>query len=401
MMYKSSPAIVVVAYDRKESLLRLLSSLEAADYPRECGRGADGVNLIISVDRSGSSEVEKAAENFRWSHGRCTVVKHQEKMGLKRHVLECGSYALRYGSCIVLEDDLAVSPDFYSYTCQALDFTGGDEKVAGISLYGHRFNVFARLPFEPIYDGFDNWYFQFASSWGQAWSAPQWQGFMEWMKERGGGGIEGGGLPADVAAWKENSWLKYAIKYCIDTDRYYLYPRVSLTTNFADEGEHARFKVTDLQVPLSLGRKREYLFSTLKESSSVYDAYFENARLGFASDIYGIKVRDGFREDPDSFFTPGRAPWNGGKGDGRRLLLSAAPLPLKVVGSYALELKPPDANIVLNLPGDALRLYDLDVYRSALTGKMEGGRGRFERYYYPGMNARRMRELFLSRLTGR
>ena len=66
------------------------------------------------------------------------------------------------------------------------------------------------------------------------------------------------------------------------TDRFFSYPRISLTTNFGDEGTHAESSVNDLQVPLA-GLKKgvvlDYRISSPDESLSVYDAYFENMCL--------------------------------------------------------------------------------------------------------------------------
>ncbi len=360
------PAIVVVAYNRADSLLRLLSSLEAAVYQEE------QVSLLISIDNSGERAVEEAARSFVWSHGEKRLVLHDKRLGLKRHVLECGGYCHQYGSIIMLEDDLKVSEDFYTYSCQALDFSRNHASIGGISLYNHRFNVFARFPFEPVSDGFDNWYFQFASSWGQAWSEEQWSGFEQWLKLHDGEDLHGGGMPDNVADWPESSWLKYAIKYCIEDNKYYLYPRLSLTTNFAAKGEHANSQSADLQVPLSIGHRGDYRFSAPQESKAVYDAYFENAGLDFVCDIYGIRSRDG--DFPDG------------------LLLSSQELPFEMVESYALELRPPDANVIQKLRGQDLFLYDCRKNIGKAGGR-KGVHGKLERYFYPGLNRKKVLEL--------
>ncbi len=367
------PAIVVVTYNRAESLKRLLSSLARADY-----RGRDDISLIISVDKSDMTSCAEAAQAFSWEHGTKKVIRREERMGLKRHILECGALSEEYGAVIMLEDDLMVSPDFYEYAVRALTFSESYPEIGGVSLYQHRFQVFARLPFEAIRDGFDNWYFRLASSWGQAWSASQWKGFSEWLKDHDGEAVEGRGIPSFVSEWGESSWLKYAIRYLVETDRYFLYPRVSYTTNFADEGEHARQKVTDLQVPLSAGGDA-FHFSSPKESKAVYDAYFENERLGTQADLYGLKFGD--MEGRELTEENGK-------------ILSTKPLPFKIIKSYALALKPMDANVKFELPGEDIFLYDLS--ESAPPPKV--GRGKLLDYFYPGMSVRKIRTLLKYRL---
>src|SRR5690606_36553957 len=75
------------------------------------------------------------------------------------------------------------------------------------------------------------------------------------------------------------SWLKYNIAYLIEKDFYFLYPKISLTTNFSDAGTHVGQDSTIYQVPLDYGREREYDFAKPKDSFSVYDAFYENVNL--------------------------------------------------------------------------------------------------------------------------
>lgn len=98
------PAIVAVGYNRKDSLERLLNSILAADYP-------DGeIPLIISIDHHPDNQpVIDLANSILWEHGPKIVKIHDQRMGLRPHVLECGGYSQTYGCAILLEDDLFVS----------------------------------------------------------------------------------------------------------------------------------------------------------------------------------------------------------------------------------------------------------------------------------------------------
>ena len=364
------PAIVAVGYDRAGALSRLLSSLKAADYA-----GFENITLVISIDKGGDPAVTETAEAFDWTHGEKRVIKREERMGLKRHILSCGDLTEEFGSIIMLEDDLFVSPLFYAYTCAALSKVQDDDKVAGVSLYSHKFNVFARFPFDAVDDGYDNFYFRFPSSWGQAWTSAQWKGFKSWLEKHDGEDLSGNGMPSFAAAWGESSWLKYALKYAIEEDKTWFYPRVSHTTNFFDEGEHSKEAVTDLQVPLPRGKKRDYCFSLPDQSGASYDQYFENDLLEYEADIYGLKRQDGFLKDKPFY--------------------SAEILPYEVLKSYALSLRPVDSNILFNIPGEGIYLYDPLKNTGGKTKKT----ARLEKYFYPGMNRKKIMNLLSDRLV--
>lgn len=337
-------AIVIIAYNRPKSLLRLLDSLTNAYYPEGLS-----VPLIISVDKSDSSDVADIAKDYVWDHGDKEVREQEENLGLKRHVLKCGDITSEYEGIIMLEDDLYVSPSFYMYTLAALDRCKGEKRICGISLYNHRLNVHAREPFEAIDDGYDNYYMQFASSWGQAFLKDQWAGFKGWYELNKDKDIAADNVPENVSSWSDKSWLKYYIKYLIDNDSYFLYPRVSYTTNFGDEGTHADSGVNDLQVPLAGLRKYgqvDLCFSDLEESGAVYDAYFENIRLAdrlpeevrdtITIDMYGVRQTEGYK----------------------RYVLSSKALPYRILETFGRRLRPVDANVFYKAEGKDFFLYD-------------------------------------------
>lgn len=337
-------AIVVIAYNRPAALIRLLDSLSNAYYPQGLS-----VPLVISVDKSDSDEVSKIAGDYVWIHGEKSVRIQEENLGLKAHVLKCGDITREYDGIIMLEDDLYVSPSFYMYTLAALNHCRNDKRICGISLYNHRLNVHAREPFEAIDDGYDNYYMQFASSWGQAFLKDMWTGFREWYEVNKDKDIGAANVPANVSSWSDKSWLKFFIKYLIDTDGYFLYPRVSFTTNFGDEGTHAQSGVNDLQVPLAGIRKYGQVdlhFSDLDGSGSKYDAYFESLSLGdrlpenvrneVTVDLYGQKQAEGYG----------------------RYVLSSVSLPYRILETFGRRMRPVDANIYYKTDGRDFFLYD-------------------------------------------
>jgi glycosyltransferase involved in cell wall biosynthesis len=266
---KADICIVIAAYNRPASLQRLLDSIAAGNY-----QGYENIPLLISIDHSGNEDCKTIADAFEWKYGRKTVVQHPQNLGLKKHILSCGDLTKQHDAVIVLEDDLLVSPCFYDYAQQAYLFYKADEQVAGIALYHNTFNEVAYCPFEPLNDGFDNYFMQVPCSWGQLWTKKQWEGFVNFLSEVKDGALPDT-LPGNVQQWSTtSSWKKYFYSYLLQGNKYFVYPRVGLSTNFGDTGEHLQRSQTVFQTSLLLAKK-VFRFSTIDESLSVYDGFFE------------------------------------------------------------------------------------------------------------------------------
>ncbi len=261
-------AIVIAAYNRPASLQRLLESIDRASYA-----GYTGITLVISIDHSGNDDCKIIADAFEWKYGSKTVVLHPVNLGLKKHILYCGNYVNQHDGAIVLEDDLIVSPAFYDYAQQAHAFYKSDERIAGIALYHNTFNETAYCPFEPIHDGADNYFMQVPCSWGQLWTKLQWSGFLSYANGIGNEQVFAS-LPATVQAWSAASWKKLFYSYLMQTGKYFVYPRVGLSTNFGDAGQHLTDNQSVFQTPLLLSEKT-FRFSTPDDSLSRYDGFFE------------------------------------------------------------------------------------------------------------------------------
>lgn len=203
------------------------------------------------------------AEDFGWRFGDKHVVAHPTRLGLREHILRCGDLSEKYGGVIVLEDDLYVSPEFYEYTLEALAFYRTNSRIAGISLYNYRYNETAKLAFRAIEDGSDCYFMQTASSWGQCWTWDQWRAFRQWYDENR---EQPAAIPKNVESWPETSWKKYFIKYVVATDRFFVFPRISLTTNFSNSGTHEIAPGNYLQVPLLMA-PMNYRFTSLGHPS--------------------------------------------------------------------------------------------------------------------------------------
>ena len=267
------PAIVIPAYKRPAHLLRLLESLNRAFYPDE------PVQLIISIDGGGEPDVLEAANQFSFRHGTKEVVKRERNLGLRDHILALGDLTERYGSVILLEDDLIVSPLFYNFAASALHAYSKQPEIAGISLYSQRYNETAHLPFLPLQTGFDAYFMQIPSSWGQAWSASQWRSFRNWYDSHQHQQFPSdGSLPKNVIEWPETSWKKYYNLYMIQKKRWFVYPYSSFSTGGCDhESQHMRETGNRFQVPLDMADELRYIFRLpdINDMVPFYDAYME------------------------------------------------------------------------------------------------------------------------------
>lgn len=331
--------IIVIGYNRKKPLERLLYRLN------ECYYSVPAV-LLISIDYSGRSEIEEVAKSFEWEHGEKKVISYPERLGLRKHILLCGSYMEEYDldAVAVFEDDIYPSESFFSYMKQAVEFYKDDDRIAGISLYKHTLDTERNLPFEPMRSPFDAYFLQYAQSWGQIWMRKQWRCFSDWYEKNKSEfkGLEY--LPNNVNCWPETSWLKYHIRYCVENNKYFVYPYNALSTCFAEAGEHTDKRYLRYQVPLDMGKNKEYCFPRLGQDGAVYyDVFFENTSIGdylgkaeICVDLYGYKES-----------TLGKRYW-----------LTTKILGYEVVETFGLVLKPQELNCIYHIPGNDIFLYD-------------------------------------------
>ena len=328
--------LVVVGYNRADSIRRILYSLSRADY------SYSNIRLVISLDHSGNEEVSRSAEDFEWKYGEKIVLCHPERLGLRRHIISCGDLTEKYGAVMILEDDLYVSPDFYNYAMRALDKYGEHPQIAGIALSTKRELLESTFPFFPLRNGYDVFFQQFATSWGQVWNERMWSTFREWYgrhpelpwhKD----------VPESVLNYPETSWAKFYQTYIVDTGKYFVYSYDSLTTNFGDAGQHFGSVSSSAQSVLFYG-KRDYRMPEF-ENGIKYDIYGEPVGLGgylgvpeeeLTCDMWGRKRKEAYL----------------------RYVLSCRRLPYKVRKTFGMQMKPMELNVMEEIQGEGLFLYD-------------------------------------------
>ncbi len=344
-------AIVIPCYNRTDTLSLLLKSLNNAQYPVK-------VDLVFSIDYSGNDAVWKMADGFQWNNGGKIIIQHKENIGLRENILFCGDLTDKYDAVIILEDDLLVSPFFLEYAYRALKFYDGDTNIAGISLYSYRMCESLR-EFNPISKGYDTFFMQWTSSWGQMWTKAQWKEFKEWYKLHKDD-ISQIPIPEYVKGWS-HSWKKYHIAYLTDTNKYFVYPTVSFTTIQPSLGVH----VTEVRldkgyiVPLCNGVKRDFIFKEFCEEFA-YDCFFEmkkilidyNGNKVYADlNLYGEKKKENIHCE---------------------YFISPKPIPhTEIKKQWGVSMIPLEINIIDSVEGSGLYLYESKSFCPVSLSPME------------------------------
>lgn len=344
-------AIVVIGYNRADSISRLLVSLAQGIY-------SESVDLLISIDNSGTDTVEKCATEFEWKFGNKKVFTYPSRLGLRRHILHCGDFLKNYEAIAVFEDDVVPSPGFFNYMKATVEKYSGDENVAGISLYGIQWNQTVNKPFEPTNAGDDVYFMQLAQSWGQIWMRKQWYDFIDWYNTFTDTSFDNANVPPNVRGWPNTSWLKYHIRYCIERKKYFVYPYVSLTTCFSEVGQNTKQESALLQVSYLASEKKNYKLPAYEDAIK-YDAYMERQLEDVDCDLYG-----------------GKEVYQKAK------VLSIRPLSYKIISTYGLLLRPHEMNYINKIPGEIIKLYDTTqpCKLSNRTWEMEEFKYRFRVY---------------------
>lgn len=374
--------IIAVGYNRPNSMNRLLNSLANSDYEE------DNVDLLISIDKGEhQKEIIEISEKFKWSHGKKSIRAFVERQGLRSHIIKCGDISYEYSAVVILEDDITVSPYFYTYIKQCIIYYHKNTKVTGFSLYKHHVNVGTVDFFEPEFIGYDVYLMQFAQSWGQCWTSRMWDDFKKWYECNKETVFESekaypSRIPDNILRWGSHSWMKYFMAYIVEKDLYYVYPYHSLSTNHSEVGQHNMTSTANWQVSLVQG-KFQYRLPSFADSVK-YDIFFEriNQKItGYEDkktiiDLYGNK----------------KCFENGD------ILISSALHPYKVLETRKLKYRPHEVNCCTYEKGEGLFIYDL--HSTAKPQKTNTKLIR-TRYDVRAINWRLLIKLGFSDLTGK
>ena len=332
---KSKIALIVIGYNRLTSLIRLLNSLQQASYP------TNDVPLVISIDCSGNEQLYDFVRQFQWKHGDKYVIIQNIRLGLKEHIFQCAGLSKHFKAIVLLEDDLFVSPFFYNYINLSVDQYGYDDNIAGIALYTNEYNGYVNLPYRILQNGSDVVAMQSTCTWGECFTEKMWNNFRTWLQDWDQD-FESVDMPEIIKNW-DRAWSKYYDAYLVLNNKYFIYPHISVATNFGDAGEHSNVSVTCTQVNLLLGNKK-YNFFDFKKLVK-YDSFTNNIDiykwLGLSEeelclDLWGNRIN--FKK--------------------KRYILSPYLLPFQAINHFGLQLRPHELNIKYKIDGNELHLYD-------------------------------------------
>lgn len=337
-------AIVVVAYNRKLPLIRLLDRLIDCDY--SCGNKVD---LIVSIDFSDAQpDILSILDSYTWEYGELKIIAHDNNLGLKNHVLLCGDYVNSYDFLIMLEDDLYVSKFFYKYALSAYFSSIDRTEVCGVSLYSPKTDEASLLKFEPLsIEGNNIFFAQLPSSWGQMWTRKMWTDFKDWYESNYTENITVE-LPSNMHRWSAKSWKKIFATYMVLSNKYFIFPYSSYSTNFGTAGEHMR-GVNTFQVPLI---EDDYDCSVRYNNHCLYyDAFLELTKKSCSS-LLGL--------DEKLDYTVNLKQQK--KLESEQLQLTTLKLD-SVISSYSAELFPLEMNLKNTTPGNGIYLGKTPKYQ--------------------------------------
>lgn len=343
MKNNNNIAICIAAFNRPESLNRILKSLSMSNYDN------DKVTLYISIDKAkefnkDNEECVSIAKKFIWKFGDKIVDYKTENLGLRKHILSCGNLTNKFDNIIMLEDDILVSQNFYIYAKNVLEHYKNDTNIAGFGLYSFQKCPQNNLPFYPLQTEYDVFFMQYACSWGQMWTKKQWNDFYNWYEINKDKDLHSDNFPNYIANWPKSSWLKYYMKYLTESNKFFIYPYNSYTTNFTDIGTHNKTADIAYQTILSNRTAKNLNFCTIDETLAVYDIFFENLNSNKIMNI-PTEITTNFYNCKENFNT--------------NYLLTREKLNYKIVKSFGLLLYPYENNLIYEIEGNDIFLYNI------------------------------------------
>ncbi len=363
-------AIVVVAYNRANSLARLLDMIQKAHY-------SIVVDLIISIDFGENQDVIDVAHSLEWKHGNKKIIQHQKNLGLKKHIISCGDIVKNYDAIVMLEDDLLVSKYYFDFAYDALQFYNNDENIAGIGLYHYPLTESSLSKFQPLTEHNEVYFIQLPCSWGQVWTQKQWRRFKSFYEQWNGTFKN---IPTYIQYWGMHSWKKIFAEYMIQENQFFVHPVFSFTSNPGEQGTNYHSKINYYETKLSerkiqLGHfNNAYHYDTnfellpffIEMQSPVLQEY------NFAMDLHGSKT-------PEEIKNP--------------YVLTTQKC-RKPILSFSNELFPLERNIIENKKGSKIHLCKTN---DMIFGYLFRWQNKLRPYYYTRNKLRNKLKLYFNK----
>ena len=231
--------IIVMAYDRPESMLKCLKSLHNLDLDGD--RAVVDVWLDRGVDGKLHHPTVQAASNFKWELGPVIVHKQKRHAGIYGQWIE--TWRPQQNSkeiAIFLEDDVDLSPYAYRWLKAAYEHFENQTDIAGYALYEAAVVNFVNPP---------DLLFLHARFGTQGFSPTphHWKAFQDWFHEKQRDPTFHPYVKDDrtITTWYKNfektnaeksMWSIWFIRFCDDNKLWTVYPNFSAYSNAQNLG---------------------------------------------------------------------------------------------------------------------------------------------------------------------
>ena len=233
--------IIVITYNRWESLLKLLNSLN------DLQTDGDRIALEIWIDRSaGGGDVDdltlRSAESFQWNHGAARVHVQRRHVGIYGQWIDTWRPVGDDELVLFLEDDLSVSPFAYRWLKAARRKYGNRSDVGGFTLQSEGLIVAKNAAtFVPRRVDGPVYLYRLVGSWGFAPRPEAWRRFQDWYRSASAdrrfrpyvdGVIMTSWYKTFEKQGKANTmWTMWFIYFCNANDLFTVYNNLNALTN--------------------------------------------------------------------------------------------------------------------------------------------------------------------------
>lgn len=171
--------IIVITYNRPSALLRLLNSLNKAEF------NEDQIKLEIWIDRSKAgtfhNETIKTASEFQFMFGICEVIIHPVHVGIQGQWITTWKPLQNTSEiAVILEDDITLSPYFYRYLKLVHRKYDGCPEVNGYALQGISVNHKDGSRLVAVPESHPVYLYPVLGTWGFSPRAENWNRFTKW-----------------------------------------------------------------------------------------------------------------------------------------------------------------------------------------------------------------------------
>ena len=238
--------IIILTQRRHAALQRLLISLDASHY------GNHAVHLEIRVDYDDSLDHEKTIElarMFEFTHGTKAVYTHDTVQGLQRAWFGAWTPASESERAVILEDDMELSPLWFTWLQRAWDNYGERDDLGGISLCRQRLRASDGMSIMKQHDA--PFLYRVVGSFGFSPNARYWKPFVAWAKTPAAQTADLSVAGTITSQWYKSmnpgsAWTFHWIWWCWHQRTLHtLYvhsPNGALITHWAEPGVHSRTK---------------------------------------------------------------------------------------------------------------------------------------------------------------